>query len=111
MNSHPWATGKVTIQDSWPSIGGSFSGGSEALPSRSQKQQERPHFGRNICSTMHNFEALDVSGAFKKVTLPPVVCINYCKNRRPHPHLSVPGLSTVILKKNVLLGSGQRSHQ
>ena len=59
-------------------------------------KKKRPHLGRNMLWNAP-IEALDVSGTFKKVAVPPAVCIM----------LSIFGLATVIRIQNVLLGSGR----
>ena len=80
MNSHPWATGKLSIHDStWLSIEGAFSGGSRVAPNPPpsfQKQTKNAHIWGEICYRMYHLKPFDVSGAFKKVAVQPVVCIN-----------------------------------
>ena len=56
-----------------------------------------------------SFEAFDVSGVFKKVAVPAVVCIHFSKKS---PRLSIPGLATVIRIHNVMeWSSGLAPHK
>ena len=52
------------------------------------------------------FAAWDVSGALKKVAVPPVVCINYYKKSSPPPPFTISWLAIDICIENVILGSG-----
>ena len=61
----------------------------QAPASGFRKKQKTPKFGSKNALECKNasFEALDVSGAFKKLAVPPVVPVP------PPPRLSDPGLS------------------
>ena len=99
MNSHPWATGKVTIQDRWLLIGGSFSGGSRSTPPRLWYQKTKnAHIWAEICCRMHHLKPWVSLEHLKRW-----VCINYCK-------ISLPGFATVILIQNVILWCGQAGY-
>ena len=84
----------LNIKVWWLFIGGSFSGETRAPPPPplTVPKTKTRLLWAEICSRMHHLKP-----QFK----------NYCRKSAPPPRLLIPGLTTVIRKQHVLLGSGQ----